>query len=103
MEQEKKTLLKPMETRWLSVQAAIQRLLSIWNPIYKYFSAVKESWLIEQMDDKSVKIYLEFLHVYLGKFTEITKIFQKEASQVPSLRDEISKLYWKLSTDISYS
>jgi hypothetical protein len=68
MEQEKKTLLKPVETRWLSVQAAIQRLLSLWNPLYKYFSAVKESWLVEQMDDKSVKIYLEFLLLKLRKY-----------------------------------
>lgn len=34
---EKKTILKHVATRWLSLEKALNRLLEEWNPLYKYF------------------------------------------------------------------
>ena len=69
MQLDVKKLLKPVVTRWLSIQQAVERLLVMWDPLYKYFEEVNEDELVSAMQGKEVKIYLQFQSIFLKKFT----------------------------------
>ena len=84
----------------LSIQQAVERLLAMWDPLYKYFEEVKEVELVSAMQGKELKIYLQFQSIFLKKFTSINLLFQKEVSQIFRARDEICKLYINLAANI---
>ena len=58
MNLEVKRLLKPGQTRWLSLKLAVDRILSLWEPLLQYFRNQEIEKLIEFMEDPELKIYL---------------------------------------------
>ena len=53
-----KKLLKSGKTRWLSLEAAIKRILELWDPLKVYFEEASVNDLHKLMEDLSLKIYL---------------------------------------------
>lgn len=73
MDFEVKKILKPGKTRWLSLEAAIKRILEFWEPLHLYFVRIREQNFFENFTDNKLKIYLEFLGVFLSKINSINQ------------------------------
>jgi len=95
-----KQLLKPGQTRWLSLQLAVDRILTLWEPLFQYFKEVDQMNLIKAMTTKTTKIYLQFMSTFLKKFNFINLIFQREVSQMFYAKDEICKFLVGLAQNI---
>ena len=100
MNLEVKKLLKPGQTRWLSLELAVERILDLWELLLKYFTELKEESLVESMKDKVIKVYLQFMSVFLKRFNTINILFQREVSQIFDARDELFKFFVNLATNI---
>jgi hypothetical protein len=60
-----KKLLKPANTRWLTVQAANERILLLWEPLKQILTSNNESELLSIMNQPETKVYIQFLSVFL--------------------------------------
>ena len=72
-----KRLLKPGKTRWLFLQLAVNKILSLWDPLLQYFRHQIVEKLIEFMEDPEVKIYLQLMAIFLKKFNSHV-LFKRE-------------------------
>ena len=59
MNPEIKKLIKPIKMRWLTLQLAVERLLSLYNPLLKYFIEFREKEKIEAMNNKGKVFFLK--------------------------------------------
>ena len=95
-----KKVLKSGKTRWLSLEAAIKRILELWEPLKKYFEEAKIESLFQKFNDNSILVYLQFLSVFLEKINRINFYFQRESSEILSLRNQLYKTWINLSNHI---
>lgn len=93
-------LLHVCATRWLSLHAAVERLLQQWNAIKLYFQgrAFEERLLVvdfinEKMQDPSIYCYLRFLNYILSHISKFNLIFQSKTPTLHLIHDNISELY----------
>ncbi|XP_018571105.1 uncharacterized protein LOC108910845 [Anoplophora glabripennis] len=93
-------LLRLSQTRWLSLEAVVLRILEQWPALRLYFqSAVLEDNLVaaEQilygLENCIFKLYLTFLSYILPMINKINKEFQSEKSKLHVIYDRISSLY----------
>jgi hypothetical protein len=93
-------LIKPCQTRWLSLEACIRRLLEQWPALYLFFqgealsSDVQECArnIFEKMTPLN-KLYLEFLNHVLPILTDLNLEFQSEKPKVHYLYSRIESAY----------
>ncbi|KAL1478592.1 hypothetical protein MTO96_034971 [Rhipicephalus appendiculatus] len=78
-------LLHPSQTRWLSLEVGVTRLLEQMPALILFFrkAAIKDRLLaaetiLEKLSDPSTKLYLEFLEYMLPYFTNPNKEMQSE-------------------------
>jgi len=95
-----KKLLKSGKTRWLSLEAAIKRILELWDPLKVYFEEASVNDLHKLMEDPSLKIYLEFLSVFLGRINALNRYFQKEVSEILEAKNHLFKAYVNMASHI---
>jgi hypothetical protein len=93
-------LLRPGQTGWLSFALAFNRVLELWNPLLQFFKDEKEGDLIQIIEDKTIKVYLEFLKVYLEQFNQVSLYFQQDVGKVFRIFNQITKFYLNLADDI---
>jgi len=93
-------LLHVCATRWLSLHAAVERLLQQWNAVKLYFQGrgfeerlIAVDNINTQMNDPSIYCYLRFLNYILCHITKFNKIFQRETPTIHLIQDGISELY----------
>lgn len=93
-------LLHVAQTRWLSLQMAVNRVVEQWQPLTLYFSQKHledrlsaSSAIYEALQDPSVLMYFTFLTFILPKFTKMNLMFQKTESTVHKLHNSCKTLY----------
>jgi hypothetical protein len=55
------------------------------------------------MNDKTIKVHLQFLNVFLPKFNKLNKYFQPEIAEIDKIFDifdEMVKFHWSLADNI---
>ncbi|XP_050500500.1 uncharacterized protein LOC126880585 [Diabrotica virgifera virgifera] len=82
-------ILHPSQTRWLSLVQVVKRFYEQYNALFAYF---KNEYLnnknkdvesiYNQLNNKTTKLYLEFLNYALPFFTDLNKEFQSECPKI---------------------
>ena len=104
---EYRSILKHVETRWLSLTKVIQRTLEMWEPLCSYFSshpdvekAGKVKNISKLLSDPLTKIWFHFLSNVLAFFNKFNVFFQTaKTSTIHKLHGESCRL---LKTVLSF-
>ncbi len=92
-------ILKPGQTRWLSLQNAVRRLKEQLDPLKLFF--VKEveknpkattDLVLELLMDPLTKPYLEFMEYVLSTLNDFNTIFQSEVPLLHELKKSFNRL-----------
>lgn len=82
-------ILHPAQTRWLSVQSVIARILEQYGALQLYFTdAVSNKDLLaaenilSKLNDPTTKLFLEFLNFVLPFFTNLNREMQSESPKI---------------------
>ena len=101
MEQHK--LLRPCQTRRLSLQSCVSRLIEQWDALIIFFHAVAGYYkllfsqkILSLLQNPTWKLYFHFLEFVLPKFTELNLMFQSSKSSVHCLHNGLSAVYREL-------
>lgn len=84
-ETEPHKILRPAQTRWLSLEGCVRRVLEQWPALEAYFESAAENDrlvssqnILSALKNPIYKLYLFFLKFVLPKFTNFNKLFQSE-------------------------
>lgn len=96
-------ILRPSQTRWLSLLAVVDRIIEQWSVLTLYFNA---KWLEDNtcqeihhhLNDPIMKAYFYFLNWMLPKFTKVNTFFQSENPVVTLVHGKMNELYSELLT-----
>ena len=93
-------ILKPAQTRWLSLDQCVQRILERWSALELYFKhsalhdrLVKSQNLFAALQNPIFKLYFQFLAFVLPKFTRFNKLFQSETPNIHFLSSYLAPTY----------
>lgn len=94
-------ILRPAQTRWLSLNAVVQRILEQWDALRLYFDS---KWLEDSechdihscLNDPIIKAYYYFLAWMLPKFTKLNSYFQSESVLITKLDEKMTAFYKEL-------
>ncbi|KAK9977095.1 hypothetical protein ABG768_018916 [Culter alburnus] len=96
-------LLKPSQTRWLSLSEVVKRVSAQWNALRLFFT---DQWLearltaaeniFRSLNDESLCLYYCFLEWVLPKFTDLNQYFQSEKVVITSLKSKVCETYTDL-------
>lgn len=93
-------LLQPAQTRWLSVQAAVERLVEQWPALVPFFQDVKNRErslavdnITNDLCDPFIKLLFLFLNFILPKITNLNTYFQTSASVITELDSRMRATY----------
>ena len=96
-------ILKPAQTRWLSLQMCVARILEQWSALELFFvNAAQRDRLVaaenvsNALKSPIFKMYFQFLDYVLPKFTSFNKLFQSERPNIHCLTQELVSLYKSL-------
>lgn len=99
-------ILKPGQTRWLSMKMCVDRILEQYEPLTQYFTQLvfddptyTNDHILKALKNPFTKAYLEFLSYNLGRLTSFNKLFQSDMPLLHELRSEISSLITSLCSD----
>lgn len=103
MKEEKRRILRTSETRWLSRQKCIERILHYWNVLIEYFKSAhardklkSAEWICAEFSNVCNKAYLLFLKYALNYLNELNALFQSKKILVHVLHSESVKIFLKL-------
>lgn len=93
-------MLRPSQTRWLSLQAVISRILQQWNALILYFqneSLVEHVYgaqeILNSLHNVEFKLYFHFLQHILNIITKMNLEFQSENPRIHHLLPTIKMYY----------
>lgn len=93
-------MLHPSQTRWLSLQMVVSRLLEQYGALTLYFrDAVTSEKLLScdqilaTLDDQTTKPFLHFLDFILPVFNILNQQMQSETSQIHTLYKSVTRSY----------
>ncbi|XP_031334601.1 zinc finger BED domain-containing protein 5-like [Photinus pyralis] len=96
-------ILRPAQTRWLSLLQVVKRILEQWEPLKLFFNACYlEHRLIASeeihiaLNKKEIKLFYIFLEWVLPKFVDLNKYFQSENVVISHLHDKMVMCYKEL-------
>ncbi|KAL0849463.1 hypothetical protein ABMA28_013746 [Loxostege sticticalis] len=96
-------LLHPSQTRWLSVRAAVSRLLEQYQALILYFTDAAftdrlraSDNILHMLKNPYNKLYLEFLEFSLKIFNDLNQLMQSERPQIHKLHENVCVLYKNL-------
>ncbi len=102
-ETEPHKILKPAQTRWLSLQLCVKRILEQWDALKSFFEhqaaterLVAAENLASAYKNSIFKLYFHFLDGTIPKFTKFNKLFQREFPNLHRLTSELVSLYKSL-------
>ncbi len=96
------------QTRWLSLESCVSRVLEQWAALRLYFTGVvaekkdpsyTTDSILDGLSNKYLKAQLEFLSVQLHRLNEFNTLFQSEDPVLHLLRDELHKLLKNILSD----
>ena len=92
-------LLSPAQTRWLSLQECVSRLLEQYEALKHYFLFVANDnpshtndRILASLQNRFIQAYLEFLIYQLERLNGFSRLFQSEYFLLHSLKPEVEKL-----------
>ena len=113
-------LLRPCQTRWLSVQSCVARVIEQWDALTSYFQIVSQtdhllvsSKILTNLQNPVWKLYMFFLNFVLSKFTDLNLAFQSSSTSIHILYKKVESVYkellscymtessWKFHPDLS--
>lgn len=89
-------ILHPAQTRWLSVESVVNRLLTQYNALKLYFTdqasqnILNATRILEKMNKPENRLYLTFLSHVLPIFNNLNRLMQSESPKIQSLYKEIT-------------
>lgn len=90
-------LLHPSQTRWLSLQMVVSRLLEQYNALKLYFTnavlgdkLLAPEAILQRLDTSVTRLYRMFFEFVLPIFNSLNKQMQSESSQVHVLYSSVS-------------
>ena len=93
-------MLRPCQTRWLSLHSCVSRFIEQWDTLVEYFQAVvdRDNLLVSQkilthLQNPIWKLYFYFLDFVLPKFTELNLMFQSAKSSIHCLHNSLQTMY----------
>lgn len=94
-------ILRPAQTRWLSLSSVVNRIMEQWTALRLYFD---DKWLEDQecqeihnlLNDRIIKAYFYFLCWMLPKFTRVNTFFQSENPVIIEAHTKMTELYREL-------
>ena len=101
-------MLKLSQTRWLSLESCVNRILEQWEALRLYFIAFvangkDPSYTTESisnaLNNKFVLAQLEFLSAQLRRLNEFNTMFQSSEPLLHHLRGEVTKLLRDIISD----
>ena len=99
-------LLGPAQTRWLSLQACINRILEQYEALKQYFILIVNedpTYTIERihksLQNKFTLAYLEFLSYQLEWFNDFNLLFQCEKPVLHCLKPQVEMLLRSIASD----
>lgn len=93
------------QTRWLSLEACVSRILEQWDALTLYFtSVVSENHdpsyvtdsILRNLNNPFIKAQLQFVQVQLHRVNEFNTLFQSSSPQIQNLHDQVEKLVREL-------
>lgn len=96
-------ILRPSQTRWLSLNAVITRILEQWDALQLYFReqiftarlhSVEQ--IVQAFDNPITKLFYLFLKWVLPKFTKLNELFQSQSVVLTTLYDKMTITYQEL-------
>ena len=99
-------LLAPGQTRWLSLQACVNRILEQYVALKNYFTLVvnedpthSNDRIHKSLQDKFTLAYLEFLSYQLERLNSFNILFQSERPLLHCLKKELEDLIKSIASD----
>ena len=94
-----KKILHPSQTRWLSLEAVVKRLIELYDPLKIYFvfavnadKLESATTILNYLEDPLNLLYLKFLSSILPIINNLNRLFQCEAPKIHKLYTEIERL-----------
>lgn len=92
----KLAILSPGQTRWLTREASIKRVISEYDALVAYFKNLMltdkcntNRFILQSLEDPITMIYFHFLAYALGLFNTVNRIFQSETPLLHTLKPQI--------------
>lgn len=96
-------LLHPCQTRWLSLQSAVLRLLEQYDALKLFFTDAaftdrlnSADSILRMLNNPYNKLYLEFLEFSLNFFNNLNKMLQSEKPQIHNLHENLCNTFRSL-------
>ena len=98
------------QTRWLSFESCVKRVLEQWDALRLYFlSVVAEKKdpsyttksILQSLSKEYLQAKLEFLSFQLHRLDEFNTLFQSSDPVLHHLRDEVHKLLKSIQSDFT--
>ena len=96
----------PGQTRWLSLQACVDRILKQYDALRSYFMqgvcedpTHSNDRISCSLNNLFTKLYLEFLSFQLERFNSFNRLFQSNKPLLPVLRQEVEWLIRTIASD----
>ncbi|KAK3929597.1 SCAN domain-containing protein 3, partial [Frankliniella fusca] len=93
-------ILRPSQTRWLSLMAVVERTLEQWDALLLFFQdqvlvarLTSAEWIFETLRNPFMKAYLLFMQWILPKFTGMNEFFQSEQTIITVLDERMRQAY----------
>lgn len=86
-------LLHPAQTRWLSLESAVNRIIEQYNALVLFFRSEGAENILNQLQDPLTKPFLIFLQFALPLFTNLNKEMQSEKPKLYQLHTSVSTVY----------
>lgn len=96
------------QTRWLSLEACVARLLEQWDALTLYFTALVSEkrdpsyvteTILKSLTNVFIKAQLQFLHVQLRRANEFNTLFQSTSPMLHCLHEKVQELLVALMSD----
>ena len=99
-------LLSPAQTRWLSLQECVNRILEQYAALKNYFILTANEdpshtndRILASLQNPFFQAYLEFLSFQLERFNDFNRLFQSERPLLHNLKIEVEGLLKAIASD----
>ena len=97
-------ILKHVNTRWLSLETSLGRIIEQWEPLKLFFNpedntsdkSMQYITIKEMFLDNKTKLYALFLSNIIPQFNNINKSLQQEKTCIHVLKETLFSLYFNL-------
>lgn len=93
-------LLRPCQTRWLSLEMVVCRILEQWQPLKMFFNlhrfeerVTSGDNIYDYLNDPLLLLFYKFLEWVLPKFVNLNKLFQSEKSVIALIHSKMEETY----------